>query len=280
MIAAGRSLGERHAGRTRCSRRPACRRAGRAPSGRCSRAGDRPVDAGGDRRQLRGDVAVVVPVVRRPARAAPDLHEPDAALEQPPGDQATAAEIGGGRVVQAVEPARRRGLPGEVERLGGAAPASARPARRRRSATRAACRPGWRAACSRFICWSSARPSPRSRGVMNGPTSGGNRSGIGFGGAGLEDRPLVDHRQEARREVPLVVVGQAARVGQDDERRQVVAETAQAVRQPGPQARESRASGTRCSSCSWPARGRWSSTPAPSGTPGRRRSRRAAGRRC
>ena len=50
----------------------------------------------------------------------------------------------------------------------------------------------------------------------------------------------MGHGQEARGEVPLRVVGQASRVGQDDERRQVVRQRAQAIRDPGPQAREAR----------------------------------------
>ena len=40
----------------------------------------------------------------------------------------------------------------------------------------------------------------------------------------------------------------------------------------------SRAAGSRCSSCSWPGRGRSSSTPSPSGTPGRRRSSARCGK--
>ena len=83
-------------------------------------AGDRLIDGAGDRGKLGDDVGVVVPVVRRPARAAPDLDEPDAALQQPAGEQAAAAEVGGGRVVQAVEPAGGGLSLGKVERLGGA----------------------------------------------------------------------------------------------------------------------------------------------------------------
>ena len=57
-----------------------------------------------------GDVLVGVPVAAREAvvGAAPDLHEPHAALQQPPGDQAVAAEVRGDRLVQAVELLRRR----------------------------------------------------------------------------------------------------------------------------------------------------------------------------
>ena len=77
-----------------------------------------PIDRPGDRGQLVGDVGVVVPVVRRPAGAAPDLDEPDAALEQPAGEQAAPAEVGGGRVVEAVEACGRRRLAGQVEGLG------------------------------------------------------------------------------------------------------------------------------------------------------------------
>ena len=57
-------------------------------------------------------------LLRRPAGAAPDLHEAHAAFEQSPREQAAAAEVGGRGVVEAVARARLRGLAGEVERLG------------------------------------------------------------------------------------------------------------------------------------------------------------------
>ena len=103
---------ERHAGRTRCCPDDAaCRRAGRGPSGRCSSAGDRPVDrAGRSAGSSFGMLAWLSQLFGRPAGAAPDLHEPHAALEQPPGDQAAAAEVGGRGVVEAVEVARCRRL--------------------------------------------------------------------------------------------------------------------------------------------------------------------------
>ena len=59
-----------------------------------------------------GEVFVAVPVAPRKAvvGAAPDLHEPHAPLEQPPGDQAVAAEVLGDLLVEPVQLARRLGL--------------------------------------------------------------------------------------------------------------------------------------------------------------------------
>ena len=48
----------------------------------------------------------------------------------------------------------------------------------------------------------------------------------------------MQHRQEARREIALGVVRQAARIGQHDERRQVVGQAAQAVGDPRAHARK------------------------------------------
>ena len=48
-------------------------------------------------------IGVGVPVVVVVGAAGVDLDEADAALDQPPGDQALAAEVGGTRLVDAVE---------------------------------------------------------------------------------------------------------------------------------------------------------------------------------
>ncbi len=58
--------------------------------------------------------------------------------------------------------------------------------------------------------------------------------------AGLQDRPLVRLRQEARGEIALGIVGQAFEVGQDDKGRQVVAERAKTVGKPGSHAGKTR----------------------------------------
>ena len=73
---------------------------------------------------------------------------------------------------------------------------------------------------------------------MNFADFGGNRSAIGVGARGFDDRALVGDGQEAGGEVALVVVRQAARVGQHDERGQVVGEAAEAVGDPRAHARE------------------------------------------
>ena len=64
------------------------------------------------------EVAVRVPVgvVVRPARI--DLHEPHASLDQPPREQALAAELLGARVVDAVELLGARTLGIDIDRLG------------------------------------------------------------------------------------------------------------------------------------------------------------------
>ena len=62
---------------------------------------------------------MVVPVVLRTARAAPDLDEPHAPLEKPPGQQTAAAEFGGHRIVQAIQRPGRGRLAVQLEGLGG-----------------------------------------------------------------------------------------------------------------------------------------------------------------
>jgi hypothetical protein len=77
------------------------------------------VDLVGHVGELGLDVGVVVPVFRGAAGTAPELHEADAALDHPPGDDAPAGEVGGDGVVEAVELPGRVSLAGEVEQLGG-----------------------------------------------------------------------------------------------------------------------------------------------------------------
>ena len=69
-----------------------------------------------------------VPVVRAGA-AGEDLDEADAALDQPPGDQAVGGEPPGDRVVQPVEPRVAAVSRAQVHRLGHGAPACGTPAR-------------------------------------------------------------------------------------------------------------------------------------------------------
>ena len=69
-------------------------------------AGDRLVDLGGVLRVPLLQVAVLVPLDL--AVAVRDLHEPHAALDEPPGQQALPAEVLGHRVVEAVQLVRRR----------------------------------------------------------------------------------------------------------------------------------------------------------------------------
>src|SRR2546425_689950 len=59
-----------------------------------------------------------------------------------------------------------------------------------------------------------------------------------LGGASVDDRALVGHRQEARAEIALLIVGQAPRVWQNDECRQVVRVAAERVAYPRAETRE------------------------------------------
>src|SRR5690606_38006982 len=77
----------------------------------------RQIDLPRHERQLRLDVRVVVPVVRRSARAAPDLHETDAALDHAPRAKEPPAELARRLLVDAIEPSRRVALPREIEEL-------------------------------------------------------------------------------------------------------------------------------------------------------------------
>ena len=79
---------------------------------------------------------------------------------------------------------------------------------------------------------------------MNLASAGGNRSAIGFSAAGPNQRALVRGRQKAGAPVARPVGGEAARVGQHDERRQVVGQAAQAVARPRRPCSESRAART------------------------------------
>src|SRR5206468_7321565 len=81
-------------------------------------AGDGLVDGGADRRKLLRDTRVIVPIAGRTARAAPDLHEAHAALEEAAGEQAAPPEVFRHFVVEAVKFARRLAFAGEVERRG------------------------------------------------------------------------------------------------------------------------------------------------------------------
>ena len=181
---------------------------------------------------------MVVPVVRRAARAAPDLDEPDSALEQTAGQEAPAAEVRRGGVVEAVERSRRRGFAGEVEGLGVALHSGRQ---------LVGGDPRFQARVA-LVGLGMAAVEPGEHVQALAPAVGGEESGrVGREEVGdrlrrrrVEDRALVRLRQEAGREVSLGVVRQAARVGQDHEGRQVVDQRSEAVRKPGAEAREAR----------------------------------------
>ena len=136
MIAAGRSLAERHPAELGC---PDDQRILEESAGleifHERRAGL--IGGEGHRRQLALDVAVIVPIVRRPCRATPDLHEAYPTFEQPPRDQAIAqavAEVGeffpearGAQVVKAALTKEVRATFGVPPGIDSARPASASP---------------------------------------------------------------------------------------------------------------------------------------------------------
>ena len=82
-------------------------------------AGDRLVGVAGVLGVVGDHVGVGVPVVVVVGAAGVDLDEPHAALDQPPGQQALAAEVGGLGLVDAVQRQRVSRSPGEIDRLGG-----------------------------------------------------------------------------------------------------------------------------------------------------------------
>ena len=184
-------------------------------------ARDRLVGRQAHRRQLFQDAVVVVPIVGRTARSAPDLDEPHAPFDQPPGQQTALAEVLGRLFIQAVLLVSRRRFPAEIERFGGA----------QLHLRRQLVRPDAGLQPAVVIVRGEMRPvellqQRQSVAVGCGGDelrrSGGLQIGDRFGERRVDDRPLVRHRQEARREVSLLVVRQAARVGEHDKRRQVV----------------------------------------------------------
>ena len=76
---------------------------------------DRPIHRAASLSVVCLDVAVCVPLA---ARAAVDLHEPDAALDQPAGQQTESPDALGRRIVQAIERLRRGGLARQVDGFG------------------------------------------------------------------------------------------------------------------------------------------------------------------
>ena len=93
------------------SSRPRCLRSVKQP-------GDRPVDLGALSGVVLPQAAVGVPGAGAAVGAVEDLHEPDAALDQPPGRQAHLAERAGHVLIQAVEPMACRRLVVKPQHLG------------------------------------------------------------------------------------------------------------------------------------------------------------------
>ena len=136
-----------------------------APLQVLEQAGDRLVGAAGVVVVVLDEVAVGVPVAVVVGAAGVELDEPDAALDQPAGQQAAAAEVAGscprrGRRAPSSRRSRWRG-----RRPRGRAAASRRPSRSWRSGRRgSSCRRGGRGArrCRRGGCRAAAAGRPRS----------------------------------------------------------------------------------------------------------------------
>ena len=81
-------------------------------------AGDGPVDLGAVGRVVLPEVAVGVPGAGAAVGAVEDLHEADAALDEPAGGEAHLAEGAGGVVVEAVERRRSAGSSAKLRTSG------------------------------------------------------------------------------------------------------------------------------------------------------------------
>ena len=100
-------------------------------------------------------------------------------------------------------------------------------------AVKARCRRGVGAAKLRFIRASKSKPSDAR--AQRDELPDGRRGQIGNGRrpARVDDGAVEGGGQKAGAEIPHAVVGQAARVGQHDKRRQVVRQPAERVTDPG-----------------------------------------------
>ena len=188
------------------------------------------------------EVFVAVPVAARKAvvGAAPDLHEPHAPLQQPPGDQAVGPKVLGDWFVEAVQFLRRLRLVRDIEHFGraelqpGGQLVGARCARRAASRLRAPAR------CARFSCSQQLEAfASLSRGDEL-RRFGRKQVGDRIRPADADHRALMRGRQKAGPPVARPVGRKAARVGQHDERRQIVGQASQPVGHPRPHAGKAR----------------------------------------
>ena len=163
------------------------------------------------------DALVRVPGVFEVPAAGVELHEPHAALDQPPGDQAVAAELVGRLLADAVHVERRCVFLRQVDRLGRLGlHAEGQFVALMRAASSAP--PGRASRC----CWfSSASRSSCSRcaGLVDvrGPAQVENRVADR-----AEQRALISGRHEAARPVRLAADRPAALVENDDVAGQVL----------------------------------------------------------
>ena len=164
-----------------------------------------------------------------------ELDEPHAPLEQPPGEQAAAAEVGRLGAVEAVERLASPRLAATGRRPRGRPAASARPAR----SSRMRAGEGVVAAASvRRCCGSLARAGARASRASASAAIGraGNRSSIGVAAGCGMTTPWCCGGQEAVGPVDRPAGRLPRRVGDDDEGGQVVGLAPQPVGQPAPSA--------------------------------------------
>ena len=161
-----------------------------------------------------------------------DLHEPHAALGQPAGHQALRGRRSSvDRVVEAVEPLRRRRLGRRRRTPRAPRPASGRPARTTRSGRRAGCRPRAPLRCSSL---SRCSASSCSRCAAERESPGSPRFAIGsFRSATSVPWYAAGRKLELQSGAPCA----GWRGADDDEAGQVLVLAPQAVEQPRAQAR-------------------------------------------
>ena len=159
--------------------------------------------------------------------AAVDLDEADAALHQPPRQQALAPELLRALVVQAVQCFGLFRLLADVHDFGRVRLHPVAPVRRRRYALPGRCRRDWRADAPRSVCpagpgWRAALPGIRpARGEVENRRAGCAEHGSLIGGGHEAARPV---RRAADRPAPVV--------GHHDEAGQVLVLAAQSIRDP------------------------------------------------
>ena len=196
--------------------------------------GDRPIGLGGEAGVIAEDVGMTVPAALVLLAAGVDLDEAHAALDEPTGDEALLREVAAGGIVEAVEVVRLPRLAREVERLGRGHLHAVRQLEALDAGLQGRIVAGRRPMAA--VESGGERELGTLLGVGERRVAGEIRDRCA---GGVDARALEDSRQEARRPVRGVALGQAAplRVVHDDESGQVAVLAAEAVGHPGARAR-------------------------------------------